>query len=202
MKRIAVSFLLLAVSCHAFAADSLDIVRQRLAQPALLRGNFAQDRQVQGFAQPLHSSGDFVVVRGKGVLWNTRAPLASQLAISRERIRGYDAQGKLLGETDAKKQPALRMVNEIMFALMGGDLDALSARFKVQAQAQGDDGWQMTLLPASAAMAHALQRIELRGARYVREVTLVDAHGAGTVLHFDDLSEQPALSADEAARLE
>lgn len=201
MKRIAIAFALLAASAGACAAD-LSVVKQRLAQPALLRGQFVQDKQVQGFDQPLHSSGDFVVARGKGVLWRTRQPFPNLLAISRERIRSFDANGKLQGEMDAKKQPALRMIDEIMFALMAGDVDALSARFKLDARAQGSEGWSLTLVPSAKAVARALDHVELQGARYIREVKLVDAHGAATVLRFDALSEQPALSADEEARLE
>ncbi len=194
---------LLFASAAALAADGIDLVRQRIAQVQVLRGGFEQEKQVAGFRNPLRSQGKFLLARDKGVVWTTLKPFPSELVITRERILSRDGAGNGRVEADASQQPALRQVNAMMFALMGGDVSALASRFDIDAQALPGDAWSLTLKPKSAGLAKAFTRIDLQGDKYVREVDIVEGGGDRTVLKFVDLSEAPAqLTADEAQRFD
>ena len=57
--------LLSALALPAHAKDG-DGVRARLAKPAVLRGQFEQQKQLQGFRNPLKSSGDFLLLPNSG----------------------------------------------------------------------------------------------------------------------------------------
>ena len=59
---------LLALLCSLLlsfiaVAQEGDGVRARLAKPAVLRGEFAQEKRLHGFRNPLKSSGDFLLLR-------------------------------------------------------------------------------------------------------------------------------------------
>lgn len=201
-----VSVLVLAVAgvvvLPAAAADPLAQVRAQVAQVPVLRGEFAQEKQVAGFKNPLRSNGRFLLARDKGVLWTTTAPFPSEIVITQDRILSRQRDGSRRVEVDGKQQPGLRSVNAMMFALMSGDMKALTSTFDVKEEPAAG-GWKMTLVPRSRQLAQAFTSVRLSGDRYVREVELREANGDLTRLRFSGMSEAPAtLSRDEAARFD
>ncbi len=187
----------------ARARDDLAVVERRVAQVEVLRGRFEQEKRITGFRNPLRSQGRFVVSRRQGVIWTTDKPFPSEVVITRDRILSRQRDGSQRVEVDGREQPALRSVNAMMFALVSGDVGALSARFETRVEALPDDGWRLSLKPRSAALARAFARIVLSGDRYVREVRIEEANGDSTHLRFSDLDDAPAtLSADEARRFD
>ncbi|KAF1724939.1 outer membrane lipoprotein carrier protein LolA [Pseudoxanthomonas japonensis] len=200
------SVLVLAVAgvvvLPAAAADPLAQVRAQVAQVPVLRGEFAQEKQVAGFKNPLRSNGRFLLARDKGVLWTTTAPFPSEIVITQDRILSRQRDGSRRVEVDGKQQPGLRSVNAMMFALMSGDMKALTSTFDVKEEPAAG-GWKMTLVPRSRQLAQAFTSVRLSGDRYVRDVELREANGDLTRLRFSGISEAPAaLSRDEAARFD
>ncbi|MBJ7516579.1 MAG: outer membrane lipoprotein carrier protein LolA, partial [Stenotrophomonas sp.] len=117
---------LLVVSFVAGAADdAMQAIAREVARPAVLRGEFSQEKQVAGFRNPLRSQGRFVVARERGVIWTTLKPFPSEMVITAERILSRQPDGTTRVELDAREQPAMRSVNAILFALMSGDVQAL-----------------------------------------------------------------------------
>lgn len=200
---VALALLLGAAAPRARAADELSVIQQRVAQVDVLRGGFEQEKRIAGFKNPLRSQGTFVVARGKGVVWTTLKPFPSEVVITGDRILSRQRDGSTRVEVDGREQPALRSVNAMMFALVSGDVAALSSRFDTQVQAKPGNAWTLALKPKSAALAKAFSRIVLSGDRFVREVDIEEANGDHTHLRFIDLSQAPAqLSADEARRFD
>ncbi len=198
------TLMLLVLMLPARADDAgLAMVGQRVAQVAVLRGEFSQEKQVQGFKNPLRSQGRFLLAREKGVVWSTLKPFPSEVVLTRDRILSRQRDGSTRIEMDARQQPALRSVNAMMFALMSGDVKALSSRFDAKAQALPDNGWKLVLTPRPGPLTQAFASITLEGDRYVRRVTIVEGTGDVTRLQFSALSETPArLDADEARRFD
>ncbi|RZI60782.1 MAG: outer membrane lipoprotein carrier protein LolA [Rubrivivax sp.] len=163
-------------------------VQARLRQPEWLRGDFEQSKQVPGFKKPVVSRGDFVVARGRGVLWRTRTPFESELRLTRDEIRASQG-GATAMRMDAQREPALRLVNEMMFALLGGDVGALSKLFALDGELIGAAAWKLDLRPRQAAWLHVLQRLALSGDTHVRAVELVEAGGDVTRISFSNLRD-------------
>ena len=203
LLRAALCTLLLSVVPHVRAADAaVEAITQGVARPDVLRGQFTQEKQVSGFRNPLRSQGRFVVARQHGVIWTTLKPFPSELVVTADRILSRQRDGSTRVELDAREQPALRSVNAIMFALMSGDVQALSSQFNVAASREGQ-GWQLRLTPKSPMLAKAFASLTLQGDRYVRRVEIVEANTDRTQIQFSALSEAPAtLSADEARRFD
>jgi len=187
-------------SAHA-VPDLSQAVRERLQQVPVLRGEFEQQKQVQGFAKPLVSRGSFVVARERGVLWQTRTPFASQLRLTRDEIVATQ-NGAVAFRLDAGKEPAVRVINSLMFALLNGDLSGLAEHFKIEGTTEGK-GWALQLTPRQAALAKLMSRVELGGDQHVRSIRIDEANGDKTVIRFSAQSSEPAkLTVDEAARFD
>lgn len=202
LRLLALSGLLFVSFVAGAADDAVQAIAREVARPAVLRGEFSQEKQVAGFRNPLRSQGRFVVARERGVIWTTLKPFPSEMVITAERILSRQRDGSTRVELDAREQPAMRSVNAILFALMSGDVQALSGQFTVDAQRDAK-GWTLSLTPRSPMLAKAFSALQLRGDRYVRQVDIVEASKDRTRLTFSALTEAPAtLAADEAARLD
>ena len=194
---------MLAMAAPAFAATDVEAVKQRVAKVDVLRGEFTQEKQVAGFKNPLRSQGRFVLAQDHGVVWTTLKPFPSEVVVTRDRILSRQSDGSSRVELDGRQQPAMRSVNAIMFALMSGDAQALSAQFTVKVEVLPGNAWKMQLTPRSAMLGKVFAQLTLSGDRYVREVQINEANQDVTRIHFAGMSDTPAaLSADEGRKFE
>ncbi|MCD2338795.1 outer membrane lipoprotein carrier protein LolA [Ideonella azotifigens] len=187
----------------SWADDGAALVRElqsRLTQPAWLHGEFEQVKEVPGFKKPLVSRGDFVVARSKGVLWRTRQPFASELRLTRDQVRASQS-GVTSFQLDASREPALRTINALMFALLNGEMAGLAELFTLQAQLQPKT-WQLSLTPRQPALQQFLQRIELEGDAFVRRLVILETSGDRSTIAFSNLRADAAPGAGEAGLFE
>jgi len=189
----------------AMAADDTEAllarVRQRLVDAPVQRGEFEQRKTVRGFKHALVSRGDYLVARERGVLWHTREPFESTLVVTRERLLARQADGSVTTRLEAREEPALRAINEMLFALMAGDFQALAERFSIAGGLQ-DGGWHLALTPREAALAHWIAGIDIEGDRHLRQVNLREAQGDSSVLRFSAPSVAPSLTREQEARFD
>lgn len=194
MKRRALLLSLLPLTAVA-APDLAQAVRERLQQPEWLRGEFTQAKKVPGFAKPLVSRGDFVLARGRGVLWRTTKPFASELRLTRDEIRATQG-GQTAMRLDAAREPAVRVINTLMFALLNGDVSGLAELFELSGSTQGA-GWQLALTPRPGPLQQVLKKVELEGDGFVRRIQLFEANGDESLIQLarqrSDGAPEPGL---------
>jgi len=203
------AFVLLAVATvlplPASAADDIEAllarVRQQLVDAPVQRGQFEQRKTVRGFKHELVSRGDYLVARERGVLWHTREPFESTLVVTRERLLARQTDGSVTTRLEARDEPALRTINEMLFALMAADFRVLLERFSIEGRMQGE-GWHLALTPRDAALANWIAGIEIEGDRHVRQVSLREAQGDRSVLRFSAPSVSPSLTPAEEAQFD
>ncbi|MDR7378231.1 outer membrane lipoprotein-sorting protein [Rhodoferax ferrireducens] len=186
----------------AVAADIAAQVRQRLQDTELLRGEFEQSKTLKGFKKPLVSRGQFLVARGKGVQWLTREPFASTLVVTEERLVARQADGRISAQLNTRDEPGLRVVNSVMFALLRGDVAALSVRFSVDGELLGKDAWRLRLVPREAALLQVFTQVDIDGDQFVRSIKMAEVQGDSTVIRFTAMVPGVALSRDEEVRFE
>ena len=58
----------------------------QVAPDQALVAAFRQERHLDGFDQPITSSGRFYLMPGRGVVWATRTPFENQLVIDVEKL--------------------------------------------------------------------------------------------------------------------
>jgi hypothetical protein len=193
-----------AICCATPAAaadDKLLALRSRLADVALLHGEFRQSRTMAGFRHPLSSSGDFVLVRGRGVLWRTRKPFPASLVVTGEHIDSIAADGRRSQRIDTRGEPVMRAVVDLLTATLAADVTALRSHFSVETELVGAIGWRLSLLANEALLSRQIGRIGVAGERFVREVILEERNGDRTELIFSQWRDGGTLSGDEEALL-
>jgi hypothetical protein len=187
--------------CLAAASDTLGAVRARLADVLVLRGNFIQTKRLAGFRNPLQSSGQFVLARGRGVLWFTRQPFASTLVVTPERLETLDAQGHRLSRIESRDEPALRSINQLLLATLAADLEPLRTLFAIDAELVGSLGWRLSLRAEDTLLARQLTRVTLAGERHVHSVRIEERNGDRTEVAFSGWSSAATPSEAEQALL-
>lgn len=189
--------LLLPAFSLAASTTLIQRINQQLQHPSVLRGQFEQQRILDGFSKPMTSRGHFVVVRDRGVLWNTDTPFASQLIVTHDSLvqkNGNNVTQKL----DANKEPALKAINGVLFALLSGDLAALEQRFTVTGEFKNKN-WSLLLIPREAGWKQVLTRVELQGNQQINQLKMLDANHDATEITFFGISGAKAPSAEEAS---
>ena len=186
-----------ATSAQALLAQ----VRQRVQDAPVVRGQFTQLKTVQGFKQPLKSSGDFVVARGKGIAWQVRQPFASTLIVKPDSLLSRAADGSVAMQMKAQDEPVLRTINAMLFAVMAADLAQLSQYFEVTGQVHSS-GWKLHLVPRDAMLAQWLQAVDLSGQQFVQEVLLQEARGDRSQILIQNPAAEQSLRAQDASLFE
>ena len=165
----------------AGSGDSLAVqVKAKLSDAAVQQGTFEQTKQVKGFKRPLKSSGTYVVTKGEGVRWNTLKPLPSELSVKAGEISSTQ-NGKEVFRLDAKTEPTVKMITQLLFSLLAGDLAALESQFSASGEVKAD-GWHIVLEPKSDGLKKVFSSITIDGDRAVRGVLLKEQSGDTTVI--------------------
>lgn len=190
-----------AVLATTAAPDLLAQVRQRVQDAPVVRGAFEQHKTVKGFKQPLRSSGDFVVARGKGIVWHVLRPFESVLVVKPDSLQSRGSDGKLTLQMRAQDEPVLRTVNAMLFAVMSANLAELTQHFEVTGQVTAK-GWSLHLVPRDATLAQWLTAVDLQGNQFVQEVKLQEARGDASVIRILAPVAESVLRPQDAAQFE
>ena len=198
VKQIVLAAALAAAALGAQAAVPVAKIQAMLAKPNIMCGRFDQTKQLAGMKKPLLANGRFCVVAGKGVLWRTLQPFPSTLRLTRDEIVNYQGD-RVAMRMDAKTEPTVRMINNVLFSLLGGDLAQLETLFDVDGTVDAAS-WNVTLKARSPALAKAIGSVKLDGASYVKNIVINEAGGDRTSIVFSGIqSGEAAMTADEAA---
>lgn len=201
MKKPMMAMLLAGAAAWAQAAAPVAKIQSMLAKPDVLCGRFDQTKHLAGMKKPLLSHGRFCVVKGRGVLWRTLKPFPSTLRLTRDEI--VQLQGERVAmRMDAKTEPVVRMINGVLFSLLGGELAQLEKLFEVEGRAD-KDGWQVALKAREPALAKAVGAISLEGGAHVKRIDMSEAAGDRTSIVFSSMQAgDGAMTAEEAAQFQ
>jgi Outer membrane lipoprotein carrier protein LolA-like len=198
MKRALAVCCVMLVSLGAFAAAPVTKIQSMIARPKVLCGRFDQQKQLVGLKKPIVANGRFCVVADRGVLWRTLQPFPNTLRLTREEIVQF-REDRVAMRLDAKQEPAVRMINGVLFAVLAGDLSQLQALFEIDGNIQGNS-WSVAVKARDPSIAKVISSIALQGDAYVKGVVLMEANGDRTAITFSSIETgDVAMSPDEAA---
>lgn len=189
--------LALTLLCTAAQAFSLQDLQKQLSAHQTVQGHVQQKRYLRSLEQPLLSQGRFVMAADKGLLWETRSPIASLIRITPEGMMHQDGAGRWqpLQQQGAGSQTQIRLFMD----LLSGNTRSLSGQFAQSLQGDAQ-GWTLTLDPALAVLKQIFQRITIKGARSIEQVTLAETQGDRTEILFSNLRiNQPLPATDQDA---
>ncbi|MFZ5442820.1 MAG: LolA family protein [Myxococcota bacterium] len=155
-------------------------VKAKLTDAPVICGQFEQAKQVKGFKRPLKSSGVFTVKKGEGVQWNTLKPFPAELTVRAGDITSKQG-GQEVFKLDAKTEPSVRVITELLFSLLAGDLGALSTHFEAKGEV-GEQRWHIELTPKTEGLKKVFAQVKLDGDTAVRAVQLQELSGDSTAI--------------------
>lgn len=191
LHRLLAALLVLLSSPMAMAFDLADLQKQ-LSAPAVVSGNFVQEKHLRALAQPLTSQGRFVLARDHGLLWLLRTPLRQDYRIDASGIARRDPGGW----QPLPSQSAGAQQNRLFFAVLQGDSSGLQRDFELSLSGDAEH-WQLRLTPRSMLLKQIFTRIDITGGRFVERIVLAETQGDSTVLRMQDSHGATALSDSE-----
>lgn len=175
--RLLLALCAILVSVPSAQAFDLAQLSHQLREPAVIRGEFVQQKQLRALPQPLVSRGQFVLAREQGLLWFLQEPLQQDYRIT---DAGID-QRSFSGWEPAGQQGAAGRQNRLFLAVLRGDAEALQRDFELELLGTAD-AWSLTLIPRSKLLAQIFTAIQIQGSATAERVELLETQGDSTLL--------------------
>lgn len=190
--------LLLALLSWPTLAITLADVQQQLTAADARSARFEQERQISGLTQALRSSGELLLVKGKGLWWQQQKPFPLTLTLTPTRmvqqLPGQPAQ--------TLDSPQLLEFSNLMLALFDPSEAALDNYFRHKLSNEGEE-WTLTLEPIRSPLDKVFASLVLKGRHELASLAIHDKQGDVTLIRFVDwqLKTLP-LSAEEQSRFD
>jgi hypothetical protein len=179
----------------AFADGSQD---QRLTPGSVtgtqvIRGQFVQKKHLAELDQPLTSRGNYVVARGKGLLWQIKKPVHTLLIITPHKLIER-SNGQETNRISEKQQPALRAVASVLLALFQGNTKQLSQYFNSHTTHGGDP---QVLTPKTDALGRFIKRLTLSDNDHGQQIRIDRSNGDSSVIELKPTPNPRPLTPQE-----
>lgn len=191
----------IAITCLASICFAQPI-GPSLTSDQSLHGRFEQTRNLKGISATLKSSGSFVLVPYKGLVWRVEQPIQTTTVITRKGVRQI-INGNDVQRIEAARVPLISHFYDMLGGALMGDWSAMRHDFAVKTT--GDHhAWRTLLTPLHPddPITGALSSIVITGGAMVDRVDISRANGDSEQLTFleQKISSAP-LSADDARLL-
>ena len=191
MKKIL--FVMLAVLASpliwAFSADEL---AQTLQKPNNVQGAFTQQRYLKSLTKPMTTTGQFVLLPKRGLLWHMQKPFDNRLRVRADGIMQWN--GTAWVAANKGKMSGQNQQIQLFLDLLGGNTQGLAKQFDLQLSGSTQK-WTLRLNPKTALMKQIFQYIEINGDNVVRRIELNEKQGDRTVMQFEQVQTGKPLAA-------
>lgn len=182
-----------------FSGDSLanslpNQISGMVGSAQTVRGKFTQIKVISGISKQLFSEGNFVVDKSLGVLWITEKPIYQRLRVSKSTIRIDNRSGNLM-TLDARSEPSVRYINELVIAVFSGDITSLERLFSYSGEVTSNS-WTIKLMPKSFSST-PFKKILMSGGTTISRITFLSKEGDSTEIQFSDVRSAANLTNDE-----
>jgi hypothetical protein len=200
-KAIAGTTFMVLVAKAPQGDPNLRKIQALLAKPAVMCGRFEQAKTLVGLRRPVRSSGRFCVAVEKGVLWTTLLPFPATLRLTKDEIV-ESRDGQVTKRLSAHQEPAVGIINDLLFSLLQGDLSRLTSGFAIGSTVE-DREWKAKLVPNEGGMKRIIGSIDIHGTEFVQEITIHETSGDLTDIAFSGVvTGAAALLPEESRQLE
>jgi outer membrane lipoprotein-sorting protein len=165
-------------------------IAKRLSRSAVLRADFHQEKTIKILSRPLLSRGRMIFHSGRGILWEINEPYAARMLLKSDHIIEWKTKGPPIRSGFAAV-PVLRALSHVILSALAGDFDQLYKEFGVKKNPAGI-GWWLTLSPKTPALAGVVSKVEIRGNRFIKSISLFEARGDQTVIQFSGFRTEPS----------
>jgi hypothetical protein len=191
-KWLAATVLLIVANTAMAQPFDLPQLAEQLSGPAVVRGDFIQEKHLRALPQPLTSHGQFTLSRDHGLLWLLQQPIRQDYRITPQGI----ARRSEKGWQAVDPQGGSGRQNQLFLAVLSGDTQALQRDFQLELSGEAT-AWRLQLTPRGALLKQIFADIEIQGGETVTQIELHEAQGDRTLIRLLDSQTDVALTASE-----
>jgi len=184
--------LLMAANMAMAQTFDLPQLAEQLSGPAVVRGDFIQEKHLRALPQPLTSHGQFALSRDHGLLWLLQQPIRQDYRITPEGI----ARRSENGWQAVDPQGGSARQNQLFLAVLSGDTQALQRDFQLELSGEAT-AWRLQLTPRSALLKQIFADINIQGGETVAQIELHETQGDRTLIRLLDSRIDDSLTARE-----
>ena len=197
-KRL-IALILFLIAGSVYADSLVSKIEGLVSSAPTVRGKFTQTKTLLGVSKKLNSQGFFIADKSKGVVWVTEKPIYQTLQVTHTGIRIGGKSGVLM-TLDARSEPSVKYINELVLAIFSGDMSALEKIFNYSGNVTAND-WSIELTPKNVTST-LFKKITILGSSAISRITFVSKEGDITEVGFSDIRLAPSLSKDEALQFQ
>ncbi|PHS69988.1 MAG: hypothetical protein COB23_04880 [Methylophaga sp.] len=153
--------------------------------PPSFTGNFIQEKYFKTLDATLISSGTLRYQHDEALYWQTLEPIQNELMMTTEGVINRQGQQEFV-HSEINSSPAIKIINEIFFAVLTTEWQKLATFFKLSGQLNGQI-WSAELVPSNQDISQFIAKITLQGSPQLNEIVLYEFNGNKTIIHFDNL---------------
>ncbi|MDR0568004.1 MAG: outer membrane lipoprotein carrier protein LolA [Spirochaetaceae bacterium] len=146
-----------------------------LSKRKIVKGNFEQIKTINRLNRSLTSKGDFIIAADTGMVWETRTPFPSTLAMSKDQLIQSSPSGAKTRLNAAGNETFLRLADTIS-AVFSGNYQSLTEAFDAYFTESGGV-WTLGLIPSEQAISSVASRIVISGDSVIRSILLYEQTG-------------------------
>lgn len=177
------------------SAVTLDALQQRFTEQPVVRAHFEQTRTIKDMPQPLRSSGEMLIARDDGLLWDQKAPFPMTLLLDDKRMV-QTLNGQPPQTITAENNPQMFQFNHLLRALFQADRKVLEENFRIDFKDLGNGRWSLMLTPTTTPLDKIFASLDLGGAAYLESIVLNDKQGDRTQIALSRHQLTPASLTD------
>ncbi|MFZ3621616.1 outer membrane lipoprotein carrier protein LolA [Leclercia barmai] len=177
------------------SAVTLDELQQRFTEQPVVRAHFEQTRTIKDLPQPLRSSGEMLIARDNGLLWDQKAPFPMTLLLDDKRMV-QTINGQPPQTITADNNPQMFQFNHLLRALFQADRKVLEENFRIDFKDAGNGRWSLVLTPTTTPLDKIFASMDLGGATYLESIVLNDKQGDRTDITLSRHQLTPASLTD------
>ncbi|MFC6277247.1 LolA family protein [Psittacicella hinzii] len=187
LKKILLTASLGLLTSWSWAFGQADLVKQ-LQQPTSLQGDFTQQRFLANLGSPITSTGDFTLVKAKGLLWNMQTPFPVSIRLNSKGISQWDGNQWIFSDQIGQSAQI-----KLFLGLLSGDVSGIENQFAIKVSGTAAN-WTMDLTPSSVLMKQIFTQITIAGGDLVKTITLQEKQGDKTVISFSQVKVDKPLN--------
>jgi hypothetical protein len=168
-----------------------------LAGHPVVKGSFVQKKTIRRLNRSLLSGGFFIIDAELGIVWDTRSPFPSIMAVGRDYLIQSVPGGAKTKLNAAGNETFLRFSDTIS-AVFSGNVQKLLDNFENYFTESGGS-WTLGLIPSERTIRSFAARITMSGDSVIRSVTLYEQNGDTIQYELSDHGFPENLGSDERA---
>ena len=197
-KRL-IALILFLIAGSVYADSLVSKIEGLVSSAPTVRGKFIQSKTLSGVSKKLNSEGFFIVDKSKGIVWITEKPIYQTLKVSDSGIRIGNKSGVLMN-LDARSEPSVKYINELVLAIFSGDMSALERLFNYSGDVTAKS-WNLELTPKNTASTF-FKKITIAGGSAINRISFISKDGDLTEVIFSDVRLAPVLNKDETLQFQ